>query len=122
MDTGEWEATAWNVSSALALRSPTISQSPKRISYIDNENETELVGVDGVLIALRPALEKCQTSPGEHAWSRLLHASHQSVRNEAIAQVYKRIWGQQLQDEIGNNGGLFEYLARPNVSAYRFFN
>lgn len=119
---GEWSAFAWNVRTAVGLRSPAVPPGPKRIFLVQPDRQVELAGVDGTLVALRPALERCQAAPDESAWARLLHASHQSVRNEAMAQAYKHIWGHRLLAQFEQDGGLFEHFARPHVSAYRLFN
>ncbi|WP_186057996.1 IucA/IucC family siderophore biosynthesis protein [Burkholderia gladioli] len=123
VQTGGWQARVWNATSALALRSPAaLPDGPLTISLVDGVEVHELVGVEGVLNALRPALERCQPVPEPACWERLLRASHQSVRNEAMAQLYKQVWSLRFQLVVGQAGGLFDYLAQAEVSAYRLFN
>ncbi|WP_186058003.1 IucA/IucC family siderophore biosynthesis protein [Burkholderia gladioli] len=123
VQSGSWQARAWNSTSALALRSPTaLPDGALSLHFVDGDAEQELIGVEGVLNALRPALEQCQPVPDATCWQRFLRASHQSVRNEAMARLYKRIWGERFQAAARQDGGLFRHLTRKDVSAYRVFN
>ena len=110
-----------NAATAAAIRSPSIPADEACLFLVHYAKETELIGVEGALMALRPALERCQPMD-EKAWERLLHASHQSVRNEAMAVAYKRAWGEEMLKRFDDSGDVFGYLDSGHSSAYRFFN
>lgn len=115
------EYKIYNAYRAIRVRYKYPPRKPVKIFLVQNCMEIELRGVDGVIKALKPYFERRSPSPSKETWKRLVHASHQSVTNEAMAMAYKKVWRREVEQGLIDCEDIFHYFSAHGVDTFDFF-
>lgn len=115
------EYKIFNVYRAVRVRYKYPPRKPVKIFLVQNHVETELRGVDGVIKALKPHFEQRSLPPSRETWNRFIHASHQSVINEAMAMAYKKVWRRKIEQELLGYKDIFHYFSTHDIDTFDFF-
>lgn len=110
-----------NATEAFRFRTDLRPQELVRIFFVEvGRSETELPGADGVLTVLAKHAECVDPESRKTALEKLQRASYESVRNEAMALAFMKIWHRETCEVVGGFVDIFDYLE--SIDGYVFFN